>query len=641
MAVTPVSVARVSQNLRAFNLLNTVRGSQLGLFRVQNQLATGLRFQAPSEDPLRAASAGRLDRHMDVLTQVDSNLRTARAVLTEADQAMAHAGDLMRDAQTIASQAAGDILSTDERRSLAQVISGIIDQAIAVGNRRYLDSYLFSGHQGELPPFELQSDGVVYHGDRGRRETIIDTDLSEDSFTVSGAELFGTISTRVVGLIDLDPALTPATRIADLRGANGQGVSLGRIQVSDGAQTVTIDLSNAATVGDVLDMLNASLPATLQATLAPRSLNISAVSGAPQITVRDTTGGHAAADLGILAQTPVLAVFGQDVDALLTPRSTVNSLIGGAGVNLAGTFTIRNGTRTASIDLSAASTMEDVLNRINESDAAVWARIADDGERIEVLSRLSGAELRIEENGAQTATLLGIRSLNAATPLSALNDGLGVDSVPGADMRITTASGAQIDIDIDALNLGSATLQDVLNLFNTAGGGAISAALRSSGNGIVITDNTAGAGVLRIERLNVSPALDSLGLVVAATGNQLIGQDVNPVRVDSAFTALLELREGLEQDDRRAVTAAGERLERAMRGVQASQGRIASMARAMDDRAERITSETTATRVLQSDVRDVDLAEAVVRFQQLQTALQANLSTASRVLGLSLLDFLR
>jgi len=35
----------------------------------------------------------------------------------------------------------------------------------------------------------------------------------------------------------------------------------------------------------------------------------------------------------------------------------------------------------------------------------------------------------------------------------------------------------------------------------------------------------------------------------------------------------------------------------------------------------------TATRVLLSDVRDVDLAEAAVRFQQLQTALQANLQT--------------
>ena len=55
MAVTPINIARVSQNLKAFNLLSTVRASQLALFRVQNQLATGLKFLTPSEDPTGAA----------------------------------------------------------------------------------------------------------------------------------------------------------------------------------------------------------------------------------------------------------------------------------------------------------------------------------------------------------------------------------------------------------------------------------------------------------------------------------------------------------------------------------------------------------------------------------------------------------
>jgi flagellin-like hook-associated protein FlgL len=41
-----------------------------------------------------------------------------------------------------------------------------------------------------------------------------------------------------------------------------------------------------------------------------------------------------------------------------------------------------------------------------------------------------------------------------------------------------------------------------------------------------------------------------------------------------------------------------------------------------------------------SDVRDVTFADAAVRFQQLQMALQANLSTASQILGMSLLNYL-
>jgi flagellin-like hook-associated protein FlgL len=121
----------------------------------------------------------------------------------------------------------------------------------------------------------------------------------------------------------------------------------------------------------------------------------------------------------------------------------------------------------------------------------------------------------------------------------------------------------------------------------------------------------------------------------------LIGQDVNPVRVNGPFTALQELKAGLHADDAQAITFAGERLQETLERMQEVQGRLASKAKVMLERAARVEGETTATHVLRSDVRDVDMAEAIVRFQQMQTALQANLSTASRIFGLSLLDYLR
>jgi flagellin-like hook-associated protein FlgL len=267
----------------------------------------------------------------------------------------------------------------------------------------------------------------------------------------------------------------------------------------------------------------------------------------------------------------------------------------------------------------------------------VWARITDDGRSLEILSRVSGVDLYIEENGGLAATALGLRSMHAGTTLAGLNGGRGVSTVPGSDLRITTASGTTIDIDLD----GAETLQDVLDRLNTGGAGAITATLASQGNGLVITDQTAGAGTLTIQPLNDSPALSGLGLDVSATGNQLVGRDVNPIRVDSPFTALLELRTGLQGDDRLTMITAGERIERVMERMQQVQGQLASQARVMADRSERVETETTATRVLLSDVRDVDIADAAVRFQQLQMALQANLSTALQVMNLSLLDYLR
>jgi len=141
--------------------------------------------------------------------------------------------------------------------------------------------------------------------------------------------------------------------------------------------------------------------------------------------------------------------------------------------------------------------------------------------------------------------------------------------------------------------------------------------------------------------LNVSPAMDSLGLDTPATGNQIVGRDVNPVIVDSPFTALVELRAGLTADDTQTISAAARRVERTLDRFQEVQGRVAATAQTTLERSDRVASETTATQVLRSDIADVDLTEAIVRFQQVQNALQANLSTASRVLNLSLLDFLR
>ena len=643
MAVIPVNIARVSQNLRTFNMLQTVRANHTQLFRVQNQLATGLKFVAPSDDPIGAAAASQLDRKLDTLSAVEANVREANAVLLETECAMHDAIDLMIEANTIALEAAGDMISADERKSLAVVADSIIGQLVAIGNRHHLDTFLFSGHFGDDLPFEAIGSGVLFRGDQGRMQALVDTDLTQEWFTISGQEFFGAVSQAVSGFADLDPALTTHTRVSDLNGANGSGVTLGRIVVSEGAEQVEIDLSGADTVGDLLDQLNAELPSTLRASISASGINIDSIGPGPaEITINEVPGGRTASDLGIETDGIVGWITGRDLDPRLTERTTLADLNAGTGIDLSDGITIRSGNESVKVDFTDLKTVEQVLNAINGTGLGVWAQIADDGKRLNVVNRVSGADLSIEENGGPAATNLGIRSMYGGTTLASLNDGLGVQTLEGDDFRIVTADGSNIDIDLDELDVSSsATVQDVLDLINTRGGPAVTAALTSRGNGIVITDNTVGPGTIHIERLNLSPAIDGLGLDVSASGSTLVGRDVNPVKVNGTFTALVELRAAMNDNDTQAISAAGGRLETVLKQMQEAQGRAAAQARAMDGRSARIDSEVTATRILLSDVRDVDVAEAVVRFQQLQTALQANLVTASRVMSLSLLDYLR
>ena len=642
MSVQPINVARISQNLQTQRLLSTVRASQLSLFRSQNQLATGLRFQTLSEDPVRGEAVLELDARLDRLGAVGNNVRTAGDVLAAGEAAMQQAIDLVREAHNLALQAASDSTTADERTALAIAVDALIEQTVAIANRRHMDGALFSGHQGPASPFEQLANGVLFRGDDGRRTTILDTDLSSDFFTISGSEFLHAVSSGVRGFVDLDPALALDTRIIDLEGANGVGVTLGTIIVSDGAQSSLVDLSHAATVGDVIDRLNADLPPSLVAAINATSIAIQSADSSPVlIQIMDIPGGRTAADLGLLALNPLPSVVGQDLNPRLTPRTRLAQLLGGAGVDLSTGFTVRNGDKAVRFDFNGAQTIEDVLNALNHSDVRVWARIAGDGRRIEVQNRVSGTALSIEENGGLAATALGIRSLYSGTRVGGLNEGRGVTTAAGDDFRISTADGTVIDVDLDDVDLANGSFQDVIDLINQRGGGAVTAGLNASGNGVTITDNTVGLDGFSITRLNVSPAIDWLGLDVAATQNQLIGRDVNPIRVDGPFTGMLELRDAMLADNVAKAGFAGERLNRVLKGMQEVQGRLSAKAGDLLRRAERIEVETSAAEILRSDVRDTDMAETIVRFQQVQTALQANYAAAARSLGLSLLDFLR
>ncbi|MBL8878403.1 MAG: hypothetical protein JNG88_04715 [Phycisphaerales bacterium] len=639
MAVVPINLARVSTNLRAFNLLNTVRSQNVGMFSVQNQLATGLKYNSPSQSPTEAMMAGVFERRIETLGAAQRNLRTANAVITSGEAAMSDAISLLTQANTLATESASDTLSAEERGALAISVDSILNQMISVGNRKHLDTYLFAGFYSDQQPFELVGDGVIYRGDDNQHRAIVEADLTAEHFTLNGADFFSAVSDSVVGVIDLNPGLTSSTRVSDLRGTTGNGVQLGRVRVSDGTTTAIIDLSGAATVGDIVEKLNAELPATLEAAMDEKSILIQpgAGSAGATVSVEEDGSGTTARDLGLLSVSGGVAGATSDLDPRLTARSTLDSLNDGAGISLASDIVIRNGARNIPVDFAGAETIEDVLNRINSSDAAAWARLSDDGRRIEVRSRLSGANLYIEEAGGNSATLLGIRSLRGDTQFSEMNHGRGVHTVAGDDFRIVTASGAAIDIDVD----GVSTMQELIDRINAAGGGAVTASLTPNGNGLRLIDQTSGSDTFRVEKLNLSPAIDDLGIAVASNSGVITGADHNPIRVNSPFTALMELRDALRSDDQQSITFAGQRVSDVMSRMLEAQGRMAAQARNLGDRELRLESETTATRVMHSDVRDVDISEAIVKFQQLQTALEANLQTASRIMNLSLMNYLQ
>ena len=314
---------------------------------------------------------------------------------------------------------------------------------------------------------------------------------------------------------------------------------------------------------------------------------------------------------------------------------------------MGGTFTSSGGltitnttpgqTYTATIPASAfaaGNTVEQMLNAINSCDAYVTAQISDDGQRIELLSRLSGGRLRVAENGGTTAAELGLLSTLSRSRLADLNGGVGVGSDPGADIRIVKKNGNELLIDVDNLD----TVQDLLDEINNDPD--LTATITGLDQ-IQITDASIGAANLTIR--NVGPGLTAtqLGIEgsapVTLTGTALAGAGEQP---EGIFTALIRLRDGLIANDNDSIMGAGRLLDVSQDKLNSGRSEAGSRLLTLEFTRDRLELESTEMEKFRSETRDVDLAAVATRFTIQQTILEASLATAARILDTNLLKFL-
>jgi len=643
-AIRPTNFARVSLLMRSDLLMSSLRTNSVDLLRVQNQLSSGLRLGRPSDAPAEATTVMQLDGTLERYNQYLSNIDYANGHLASTDSALGQTVDLVQEAYTLALESIG--MGTDDpgRAANAQMVDQIIQQLVTIGNASYRGSYIFGGHNATISPFEAYSGGVYFKGSLSERQARVSDD-NLVNFSIDANQTFGTFSSQVVGTADLNPDISADTLLSDLNGAQGQGIRLGSIVVSDGTNTVTIDLNNCVTVGDVIDKVNTEAPPGMTAAIGAdgSSLQLSVALG--NITVTEVGSGNTARDLGIYEAVGAgTTLNGQDVDARLTPATPVTALAGGAGIDLISGLIITNSlvSPIAPIDLSSANTFEDVLNTINNAGLAVQAEINAEGTGMNVFNLLSGSQMTIGENGGTTASDLGIRSLTGLTLLADCNGGQGVattnsDGVEGV-IRITTRDATTYDI-----ALGTAvTIQDVITLINAATGGHVTASLASTGNGIELTDTVGGAGNLSVSTVssNNYDVADQLGLAKSVSSNTLSGDDINPAMPDGLFSHLLALRDSMLANDDPAISEAAELVDLDRQTVSNMRGQVGSQVRALEDRKTQMEDNIISLEVLRSDIRDIDFTEAITRYQNLYTAMQANMTTGNQLTNMSLLDFL-
>lgn len=676
------NIARTSNLLMSQVGLSNIGRTNLALFRSNTQLSTGRAILRPSDDIVKTAAILELDDRLERSTQTRKNLDFAEAQINALDTGLAEVSELLEQARSIALTQISEGASGDERRAQSIVIQTLLDSMFGVTNSEGISGFVFGGSTPGRQPI---TESLGSYRMRSARTTLRpDTaGLGQVPITIGAPEAVRGTQGVVLGKVSLEPQLTDDTRLQDLNGGRRLGVTSGSVSFSfDGGASRTIDLSQADTVGDVLDAIEAGIREyetdTGDTVLGPGGVAISGTSIAIDspfgaLTFSDVSGGVVARDLGLVEATdadfdPVRST-GADLAPRVTTATRVDQLAA-IGSSL-GAIRINNNGQTVDVDLAGAQTIGEIKSRIESAGLGVSVRINADGTGIDIINEVaagSAGALSISEvsgnNG--TAEALGIRTFSADTRAQDLNFGKGVRVADGHPdptyntdfvLTIDDAAGNPLEIPIDLTPADTTTIGNIASVINAQIDAALTAAgrpttdlrvdIESTTNGLVFVQDpaiTAGAGgPLELERRNNSLAAIDLGLTTGtwdAGTSRLVGTDTSQVRVESVFTHLIDLRTALENDDDFGMQLAVEALEDAIDEVTTTRALVGGYARRISDQIIRQEDRQVLDEQVRTNLRDVDFTQAASEFSLLQVQLQAGLQTAAISGQLTLLNYL-
>jgi flagellin-like hook-associated protein FlgL len=306
-------------------------------------------------------------------------------------------------------------------------IQSILDQAIQEGNTQVKGHFIFGGTDILNAPYQANGSGLgaIYSGNSDTLEVEVGSTLTIP-ITRPGSAVFGT---------DMNPALNGNTLLSQLNGATGGGVVPGSFTITDRAGITSGPIAVAAgmTVTSLIaaiDGAGTNVRAFINST--NDGLLLQDITGTPldptgvilnPLTVNEGVG-TTAQSLGILSQNDG-DIIGADLNPILTATTLISDLDGGNGLTL-GQIDIVNGTLSATVDLSGAVTVQDVIDAIDLAGFPdIAASINSQGNALQVVSTDPMTTAVISEvAGGDTAFLLGIGGGNVFTALDTLRQAL-------------------------------------------------------------------------------------------------------------------------------------------------------------------------------------------------------------------------
>jgi flagellar hook-associated protein 3 FlgL len=204
------------------------------------EMSTGKRVNAPSDDPLASAE---MVGNQDQSTRVDQylqNIDTLNSQVQTADTALGSVVTQLTQAISLGVQGSTGTVSDANRQQIAQNLQGIQAQLVQLANTSVSGSYLFGGTANTAAPYTLDPAnpaGVVYNGNAGVNTVSVADGLSVQTnlpgnqlFQNGNGDVFGSLQKLITALQTGNPsnAQTATNQLRDsLNAVTGQRIFYG------------------------------------------------------------------------------------------------------------------------------------------------------------------------------------------------------------------------------------------------------------------------------------------------------------------------------------------------------------------------------------------------------------------------------
>jgi flagellar hook-associated protein 3 FlgL len=159
-----------------------------------SELSSGLRVSSLQDDPVAVSQSTRLN---SAISRDDTYVQTSSgeaSVLQVSDTTLGEVVTQLTTALSLAVEGSNGTLNAANVASVTQQLSGIRDQVLSLANTSYQGQYLFSGSQGSVQPFTLNTASTpattTYNGDTNLQ--FVETPSGQKiQVNLPGSDVFG------------------------------------------------------------------------------------------------------------------------------------------------------------------------------------------------------------------------------------------------------------------------------------------------------------------------------------------------------------------------------------------------------------------------------------------------------------------